>query len=121
MVHIAERCCTYPPWYQHAALADGWSDRGRLLGHPLGGAGDEQALHWRVDAGGALMAAGRVYRRQRAAENLLAPLRQGRSSGGRLDLLVPWRRTQLQVRAEAEYGSDWQSSAFSVLGQVFFD
>ena len=123
VVHIGERCCTYPPWYQHAALADGWTDRGRLLGHPLGGAGDELALHWRVDAvESAFLAAGRVYVRERAGEKPVAPLRAGRSTGGRLDLLVPRRRAQLEVRADAEFGAlGWQSSTLALLGRLFFD
>jgi len=122
VVHIARRCCSYPPWYQHGGLADGWTDRGRLLGHPLGGAGTELATHWRVEtAQTPVLAAGRIYLRERDRENLLAPLRQGRSAGGRLDLVVPWRRTQMQLRANAEWGSGWQSSDLTFLGQLYFE
>ncbi|MGH7471796.1 MAG: capsule assembly Wzi family protein [Longimicrobiales bacterium] len=119
--HIARRCCTYPPWYQHGALADGWTERGTLLGHPLAGAGSELALYGRADLSHApLLLAGRFYVRDRAAENLLAPLRLGRSVGGRFSLLAPWRRTQFELRADVEFGSRrWQTSHFSAAASLF--
>ncbi len=123
IVHLAERCCSYPPWYQHGALADGWTDRGRLLGHTLGGAGTELALHGRVDlASTPLLAAGRLFVRERAAENLLSPLHEGRSVGARLELLLPWRRTQLQMRADTELGATgWQATSVTFLGNLYFE
>ena len=122
VVYIAQRCCNYPPWYQHGALADGWTDRGRLLGHPLGGAGHEVALSWRADVPAAsLISAGRFFVRERAAENLFSPLHEGRSTGAQVEAWLPWRRTQLQLRAEIEYGTNgWQRSAFALLGHLFF-
>jgi hypothetical protein len=121
VAHIAERTRNYPPWYQHGALADGWTNGGRLLGHSLGGAGTEIAAHGRVDAAAIpLQARGRAFLRERKGENLLAPLRQGRSAGGRLEILLPWRRTQLQLRGELESGGDWQASSLAVMGSVFW-
>jgi hypothetical protein len=67
------------------------------------------------------MAGGRVFLRQRAGENLLAPAHQGRSTGTRLEAWWPWRRTQLQLLGDIEFGQrGWQRSVFSALGQVFF-
>jgi hypothetical protein len=122
LVHLAERCCAYPPWYQHGALPDGWTDRGRLLGHALGGAGSELALRMRADAvSPALLLDGRLFVRERAAENLLSPVRQGRSLGGTLGVLVPWRLLQLQLHAQLERGSSgWQTADLRAQASVFF-
>lgn len=63
----------HPPWYRHGPLGEGWTDRGRILGHPLGGHGREWSASLQVDplslpASGTL----RVFHRRRGEENLLA-------------------------------------------------
>jgi Capsule assembly protein Wzi len=77
-------------WYRSWSLRGGWTDDRLPLGHPLGGHGTEWlvygaadvlAARLRVDAG--------VARRDRAAENLLAPERTGTSTALSLD--VAWR------------------------------
>jgi capsule assembly protein Wzi len=121
VAHIAERTGTYPPWYQHGALAYGWTQGGRLLGHSLGGAGTQLAVQWRIDAPRTpLIASGQVFVRERRPENLLAPLHQGRSGGGRLELLVPWWRMQLGLRGDLELGNAWQTSSLAVIGSLFW-
>lgn len=62
----------HPPWYRHGPLGEGWTDRGRILGHPLGGHGREWSASLQVDplslpASGTL----RVFHRRRGEENLL--------------------------------------------------
>lgn len=80
-----------PPWYRHGALAEGWTDRGRLLGHPLGGHGTQWEVRASLDAPGEDARAGgtlRLLRRERRSENLFAPERTGTSVGAALDLGV---------------------------------
>jgi hypothetical protein len=117
LVNIPEACCGYPVWYRHGALADGWSDRGRLLGHRLGGAGRELALtlDWLHSVADPLISL-RAYNRHRFAENLLAPNRAGRSTGATLSVMIPWRRFALELEADGENGSGWEAGGLRVLG-----
>jgi hypothetical protein len=73
-------------WYRHGTYRAGWSDKGRLLGHPLGGPGTEWLLHgashatdgsWDVQAG--------LHSRHRFSQNSFAPYREGRALGGFLE------------------------------------
>lgn len=108
----------HPPWYQHIALGDGWTDAGHPLGHPLGGHGREvalvvNALHARAGT------ATRLFWRDRGDENLFAPDREGRSLGvgteGRLWLAGPvharWR-----VDAEHHTIAGWSWSGVVTAG-----
>ncbi|HEX7049316.1 MAG TPA: capsule assembly Wzi family protein [Longimicrobiales bacterium] len=114
-VHFDRSCCGNPPWYQHGPLAEGWTDRGRPLGHPLGGHGHATALRWRLDLPGTgILAGGRLFRRVRHEENLFAPARRGTSHGGTLRWRLPAaRRAHLDGRLEVEHGRTgwWQWSA----------
>ena len=101
---------TYPPWYKHAALADGWSVRGKLLGHSLGGEGKEGALQMQY-AVPRVVAQLRGFARERGEENLFAPTRAGRSVGGEVTTVLRVRRLQLSVNAEGERGSGWKSGS----------
>lgn len=117
---FADSCCGHPPWYQHAALAQGWTDDGVLLGHPLGGNGSEWALTWSVDAPGAGLFEGRFFVRDRSAENLLAPAREGSSLGGRLAVHGDVSRLRLRLDATAERGrSGWWAWTGAAFAQVF--
>jgi hypothetical protein len=84
-------CCTHPPWYRHGDLGEGWTDRGWLLGHPLGGEGSEWALHGNLALPRTWLS-GRVYTRWRGEENLFAPVRAGGSWGAELRLDAPFAR-----------------------------
>lgn len=119
---LATACCTHPPWYHHFELASGWTDRGTLLGHPLGGNGSEWLLvthldprdaHWRLAA--------QLSRRWRGAENLFAPDRQGRSEGAAVQIafrLLP--RLELSTRGFLEVGAGWhETQGFIGLRGVF--
>jgi hypothetical protein len=91
---FAQSCCFNPPWGRHAIFQGGWTNDGRLAGHPLGGEGRETSLLARADLLDArLRVAGTAFRRTRGIENLLAPVRQGASTGGTLRL--EWRTSPL--------------------------
>ena len=109
-VAMAPSCCGNPEWYRHGGLGDGWTDQGRLLGHPLGGHGSEWSLslHW---SNAVWDLGARTLRRWRGAENLFSPNWQGTALGGELSASV-WIGTQLKalVRGAGERGhSAWQS------------
>lgn len=122
LVHLDQSCCGFPPWYQHGALGEGWTDRGRLLGHPLGGAGTEAAVHWRVDVPSrAAILRGRGFLRRRGAENLFAPARAGRSYGVTVDLRIPWRRFEFTLLGKAEAGErEWRTGQLQLKGAISF-
>ena len=110
-LQLTNRCCKHPSWYLHGALPDGWSSGGKLLGHSLGGAGREIAVSADLALPTTpLLANGRWYARDRSAENMFAPDRVGFSTGGTLELMVPWRNLRLELRGELERGDDWQRS-----------
>jgi hypothetical protein len=111
ITHFARKCCGHPEWYWHGALPDGWTDRGTLLGHPLGGNGTEFALQARFErtaAGSESTFASRIYVRERGGENLFAPDRAGRSLGATVTSVLPLTRTgRFELRGELEHGSAW--------------
>lgn len=82
LTQFSSKCCGNPEWYLHKDLAEGWSDRGHLLGHPLGGHGRQTALRWRIEKpAGGFRLSGTLYERFRGDENVFAPERQGASAG----------------------------------------
>jgi hypothetical protein len=98
-------CCGHPPWYRHGDLADGWTDQGRLLGHPLGGEGSEVSLNWSIVSDAARFA-GLWFVRTRGEENLFAPDRTGTSAGAAARVDAPLSsRLSLRARLGAERGS----------------
>jgi hypothetical protein len=105
VTHFTAHCCGHPPWYQHGALAEGWSDRGVLLGHPLGGEGTEASVAVRGDffADARWIADVRGWIAHRGPDNLLAPDFAGRSIGGELRAtisLLPNLRVILDIAGE---------------------
>jgi hypothetical protein len=97
-------CCGHPPWYRHGDLGDGWTDRGRLLGHPLGGQGSQLSLEWTF-AGSVARLAGQSFLRSRGEENLFAPDRSGTSTGASVRLDAPVSdRLSFRARLAAERG-----------------
>jgi hypothetical protein len=108
--HIAAACCENPPWYHHFDLSNGWTVDGALLGHPLGGQGRE----WRIALDGAtshspILLHAAATLRSRGPENLLAPVRAGRSlafearADGRLS-----RSTGARAEIFVERGTGWR-------------
>jgi hypothetical protein len=89
-IWIAHSCCGYPPWYRHLTLSDGWTLRGEVVGHALGGQGSETRLELGGYAlpGGTRVAAS-VARRVRGEENLFASAWRG--VGWAADLGASWR------------------------------
>ncbi len=82
---FAGHCCGNPPWYRHSALP--WIEDRRPLGHPLGGNGSEIRLYSRGELlRPSVHLDAELFWRTRGPENLYAPLRQGESTGVRLDV-----------------------------------
>ena len=106
---IAGACCGNPPWYHHFELADGWTASGRLLGHPLGGHGQQWRASLIADARPtiALLEAA-LMRRSREAENLFAPAREGRSWAVAVSAsALLGTRATADLDLFAEHGSGW--------------
>ena len=102
--HMTSHCCGHPPWYQHAVLAEGWSDRGVLLGHPLGGEGSELAVTLRGDfARARLITEARFRITHRGEENLLVPEFEGTGTGAELYAMA---RLHPNVRLVLELSGD---------------
>jgi hypothetical protein len=113
--HFPAECCGNPMWYRNWAIRMGWTHDGTVLGHPLGGHGNEWSLRADgVGAGGALAVDGRIFRRDRGIENLFAPEWAGTSLGGQVSLhFQPGSGPGGVLRAHFEHGQDWRA------GQVF--
>jgi hypothetical protein len=118
-VYFGKQAYGYPPWYRHGALADGWTERGRLLGHPLGGDGAEGALSYQR-GGQRFVGQARVYARQRGDDNLFAPARAGNSVGGSVGFLIARRGFQVEANAEGERGNGWRAATMRVTVGVSF-
>jgi hypothetical protein len=98
-------CCGHPPWYRHGNLGDGWTDRGRLLGHPLGGQGSQLSVDWSFAATIARLT-GQLFIRSRGEENLFAPDRVGSSTGAAIRTDAPVsNRVALRAQLAAERGA----------------
>lgn len=93
---------TYPPWYQHLGLGDGWTNEGRLLGHPLGGHGRELSLALTASSR-AVQGMTRLTFRHRGEQNLFAPHLEGNALLLNADGAVRLGRdVRLRVRGEVE-------------------
>lgn len=105
---LPHSCCGYPPWYQHGPLGDGWTDRGQLLGHSLGGEGNEWIVRWRYDEPRWFGAGGTIYTRARGSENLFSPDHGGRSVGGAFRVSARGTRwLRIKGTTELEHGTSW--------------
>ena len=111
-----------PPWYRHPiGFHEGWSTRGELLGHPLGGHGREWLLQARANLlEGRLQLTTRGFLRDRSAENVYAPERSGGSSGiaagGHLQLndgII------VHVKGSTDGGSGWRTTRLSGSLQLY--
>ncbi len=103
-----------PPWYRHGALGGGWSSRGTLLGHPLGGHGAQVVVGSGVENrnGGWESWFGL---RKRGSGNLYAPDREGGGVFGGVRVrrqMTPW--AGLRMEGEGEWGEGWRSGVFSL-------
>ena len=109
---ISGACCGNPPWYHHFELADGWTESGVLRGHPLAGHGRE----WRASLHAALadwsvLARADAFTRNRGAENLLAPDREGRARGALLTLdAALTQQTGVRLFLAHERSADWRET-----------
>jgi hypothetical protein len=115
-VHFHKRCCRHSIWYQHGALAEGWTDRGLPLGHPLGGHGDQTSIRWRFESPAAgVMAGGALLYRSRGEQNLFAPDHGGRSLGATLSAeATVVAGLRLVGDLEVERGVGWWTGRWNV-------
>lgn len=114
---FAPSCCGNPIWYRHWHFLDGWTESGAPLGHPLGGHGTEWLGYGYADLLDArLRLTGRAFVRNREAENLFAPDRAGRSTGGSFQAAFRAApRIDVLFGAELESGeNDWTESRLGV-------
>lgn len=102
-VRFAGSCCGHPAWYRHRRLGEGWTDRGVVMGHPLGGHGTEWALRAGFLSGG-VFANTRLFVRDRGEENLFSPDRQGISVGGTVQGGLRIMTGELALAASVERG-----------------
>ena len=115
-VQFARSCCGNGIWYRSAWFRGSWADGEQPLGHPLGGHGRE----WRLFADGSI-GSGRItgsaaiFARHRRAENILAPQRQGKSTGVTAGADAELAsRFRLELEGEYERGAaDWDSGRWS--------
>lgn len=90
-------------WYRHSLYQAGWSDRGRLLGHPLGGPGTEWLLHFTVnDPNGRWDLNAALRARDRIEGNSLGPDLEGQSFGGVVNGRIHTGEVDLVLRLDAE-------------------
>jgi len=120
--YFARSCCGNTAWYRNWSLRGGWTDDGRVLGHPLGGHGTEWLVSARADFDDArLRARAAAFTRDRGAENLVAPERAGRSRGAAID--ARWRPAaaiELAAAAAFERGdAGWDSSSLTLTAWWF--
>ncbi|TVP43094.1 MAG: hypothetical protein EA350_14230 [Gemmatimonadales bacterium] len=89
-------------WYRHTLYREGWSDRGRPLGHPLAGEGTEWLLHstWVGGADRAVRAGLRT--RTRTDRHSYAPTLEGSGWGGLVQAEHPVRAFTLAVAGDLE-------------------
>jgi hypothetical protein len=90
-------------WYRHGLYTAGWSDGGRLLGHPLGGPGREWLMHaavrghdgaWDVEIG--------LRSRNRISQNSFSTYRQGKATGGFLEGRLRSGPVDLYIKGDGE-------------------
>lgn len=122
---FSESCCGNPSWYRHGAFLEGWSEKGRPLGLPLGGHGREIRIFGNLDVADAR---GRidfgVFDRSREAENVFWPQRAGDSRGFALDgHLRIHGRVEMSVSGMVESGEgegSWDRGALRATARWLF-
>lgn len=118
---FAPSCCGNPEWYRHWGFPGSWAAVDAPLGHPLGGEGKELSLYGAVELGSPLRLDARLFGRDRGAENLYTPGREGRSAGGHLTAAWrPWARGEVEVGLGGERGDGWRERHGRAALRVFF-
>ncbi len=115
---FGQSCCGNPEWYRHWSFPGSWASRDRPLGHPMGGNGRQVTLYGAADLAAARVRLhGEVYTRDRHVENLFAPERIGRSTGG--EAQIEWRlgpRWEARAVGALEEGDGWREGRLGVEG-----
>lgn len=112
--HFATSCCGNPSWYRHWSFPGGWAAGDEPLGHAMGGNGSELSARAALDLPTGRFEA-RAFGRERGAENLYVPGRDGRSHG--VDLRIDVRRWggwRLLLGGGHESGPSWSESNLRV-------
>lgn len=117
-------CCGNPEWARHHVFIEGWTARGALIGHPLGGEGRQLAAYARAEPFDArLRLRASAFTRLRGEENLFAPDRAGRSRGASAS--AAWRAGRVEAQASGVVergasGAAWRAGALSGGVRVLF-
>jgi len=119
MYEKPECCNTY--WYRSVFFRGPWAKDDIALGHPLGGHGREARLRFGVDAFAArLRAQSLLFARERGAENVYSPEREGTSVGGALSLDWNVGRFEASWRGEVEDGNGWRATSVKAGVRLYF-
>ncbi|HEX7050674.1 MAG TPA: capsule assembly Wzi family protein [Longimicrobiales bacterium] len=114
---FAPACCGNTIWYRNWAFRSGWTADGQPLGHPLGGHGTEWLARLEADLLDArLRVDARAFLRDRGAENLFAPDREGHSRGAHLTIAGrPHSSIEAFLSGGIEVGErDWRQTGLEV-------
>lgn len=129
LTRFAPQCCGHGVWYFNASQTGNWARGTRVLGHPLGGEGNEAMAYAQAELlDGRLRLAGRAFSRNRSVQsipvygggNLFAPARAGRSVGGAIDAALRLGRVELGASGFRDAGDGWCEDAFQVGASAFF-
>lgn len=96
-------------WYKHGQMTAGWSEKGVLLGHPLGGQGRQTLVFVSGDLFDArLFVRAAAYRGVRGDNNVFAPLYAGHMDGAQVNATLRLKRhIDVRMQASTEQGDDW--------------
>lgn len=129
LTRFAPQCCGHGVWYFNASQTGNWARGTRVLGHPLGGEGNEAMAYAQAELlEGRLRLAGRAFTRNRSIQsipvygggNLFAPARTGRSVGGAIDAALRLGRVELGASGFRDAGDEWREDSFQLGAAAFF-
>jgi hypothetical protein len=118
---FAVTCCSNPMWYRHGAFQGSWAVQDRPLGHPLGGHGVEWMGYGTLDVPDpGITLDARILRRDRRADNLFVPGREGGSWGAESSLR--WHHPsgwEIFAATGQENGAGWRERYLNAGGRFF--
>lgn len=129
LTRFAPQCCGHGVWYFNGSQPGNWARGTRVLGHPLGGEGNEAMAYAQAELqDGRLRLAGRAFTRNRSIQsipvygggNLFAPARTGRSVGGAVDAALRLGRVELGASGFRDAGDGWREDSFQLGAAAFF-
>jgi hypothetical protein len=129
LTRFAPQCCGHGVWYFNSSQRGNWARGSRVLGHPLGGEGNEAMAYAQAELlDGRLRLAGRAFTRNRSIQsipvygggNLFAPAHAGRSVGGAIDAALRLGRVELGASGFRDAGDGWREDSFQLGAAAFF-